>query len=123
MSSKRANVLAEQIRQILSTALIYEMRDGDLEGVVITEVNVSADLGYADIKIQAPDTPEHDQSGKRALAALKRATGAFKRMINGQIRLRKIPHLRFHIDEGFKAERRIQELLDGLDIPPEEPAE
>ncbi len=114
---QRNHVLSEQLRQILSNAICYEMRDSDLEGVVVTRVKVSGDLQFADIRFT---WPEEEKEVTVIADALKRATGALKRIIAAKVRLRRIPELRFHPDQDVLAERRIKNILEHLDIPPVE---
>ena len=115
--SRRNEVLGEQIRQILSTAICFEMRDPALEGVTVTRVRVSPDLQVADVRFT---WPEEDGDIEPVLIALDRATGALKRIIAAQVRLKRVPNLRFHPDMDVAAERRIGQILDTLDIPPAE---
>lgn len=114
--SNRAAVVAEQVRQILSNTLLFEMRDSDLEGITITRVKVSPDLGYADIRFTYPF---EEKDLDIVMAAFKRAAGIFRKKISRELKLRKTPELRFHVDEDIDAERRIGDILEKLDIPAE----
>jgi len=114
---KRADIYAEQIRQIISEAVLFEMRDPALEGITITRVRVSPDLQYADIRF----TPQDDVRDPADVArALQHAAGAFRRKLAKSIQMRRTPQLRFHFDEDVAAERRIGEILDNLAIPRED---
>ncbi len=115
--SNRTLVLAEQIRQILSSALCFKMRDPQLEGVTFTRAKVSSDLQFADILFTYP---EEDKKLEAVSHALNRAKGAFKRIIAQKIKLRRVPDLRFHPDDDLSAERRIGAILAQLEIPPQE---
>ena len=44
----------------------------------------------------------------------ERAAGALKREIASRIKLRRMPNLRFHFDDMLEEERRIGEILQGL---------
>lgn len=111
--SKRAEVLGEQLRQIISTSLCFELRDHDLDGIVVTRVRVSPDLQFADVRFVLPE----GKPGGKAISALNRSKGVLKRTIAKQVRLRRIPDLRFHLDDDAQAERRIEDILNTLDIP------
>lgn len=106
--------LPEDIRQVISNALLFEMRDPSLAGVTVTRVKVSPDLQFADIRFSVMGA---DTNPKKVEAALNRARGAFKRELTKKIRMRRVPELRFHFDEDVASERRIGEILDQLDIP------
>ena len=115
--SNRAMVIGERIRQLISTAICFEMGDPDLAGVIITRVKVSPDYQFADIRFTYP---EEECGAETVVRALNRAKGAIKRVLASQIKLRKVPELRFHPDEDVRAERRIGKILEDLDIPPKE---
>jgi len=113
----RLSVLNEQYRQILSSALLFEMRDPELKDITITRVKLTPDFQFADVRFTLYDD---EKSPEKTLRALERARGMLKRILSGQINLRRAPELRFHYDEDIAAERRIGEILENLDIPPEE---
>jgi len=115
--SNRASVLSEQIRQVISETILYQMRDPNLEGITITRVKVSPDLQFADIRF----TPQDDVRDTELLTgSLNKAGGAFRRALAKRVRMRRIPALRFHLDDDILAERRISGLLENLDIPSEQ---
>ena len=101
--SHRNAVVAEQIRQVLSQAMYFEMGDPSLEGITITHVKVSPDLQFADIRFTIA---EDGRDPDNAVLALNRAKGALKRIMARKIRMRRVPELRFHFDEQTEAERR-----------------
>lgn len=107
----RTDVISEQIRQLVSTALHFELRDPGLKGVTITRVKVSPDLQFADIRFSML---EIDANPGPVLSAFGRAKGALKRYVSKNLSLRKVPELRFHLDEDVVAEQRIAEVLDNL---------
>lgn len=111
MSNHRLNNLAEQVRQVLSYALSFEMGDPGFDGVTITRVRLSPDLQYADVLFTElddgtnPDVP---------LESFRRAKGALKRIIAQRVQMRRVPELRFHVDEDVVAERRIGKILETM---------
>ncbi|MDJ0834868.1 MAG: 30S ribosome-binding factor RbfA [Acidobacteriota bacterium] len=110
----RSDVLAEQIRQVISEAVLFEMRDPNLEGITITRVRVSSDLQFADVRFTPQDDVRDPQTVGRALG---KAGGAFRRLLAKKIRMRRVPQLRFHYDADVTAERRIGDILESMDIP------
>lgn len=110
----RQAVVGEQIRQVLSSALLFEMRDPDLEGIVITRVKVSPSLEHADVRFTYP---VEVIDANKVIRAFGRAKGALRRYIAKNVKLRKIPDLRFHADDDVFAERRIGDVLEQLNIP------
>ena len=116
--SDRSIALAEDIRQVLASALMFDMRDPGLKGVTLTQVKLSPDQSYCDIRYTIMD----ETKGKKVVQrSLERAAGALKRAIGKHIKLRRMPNLRFHYDEMVEEERRIGAILNNLNISPADP--
>lgn len=111
MSTHRLNNLAEQVRQVLSHALSFEMGDPGFDGVTITRVRLSPDLQFADVLFTELDD---DTDPQVPLESFRRAKGALKRMIAQRVQMRRVPELRFHVDEDVVAERRIGKILEKM---------
>lgn len=109
--SHRMEQLEEDVRQVLASALMFEMRDPGLDGVTLTRVKLSPDLSYADVRYTLM---AGSQGKQKAQSALERAAGALKREISSRIKMRRMPNLRFHFDEMVEEERRIGEILNDL---------
>lgn len=107
--SKRSAALASAVREIIAPVL----RTCPLEcGVVsFTEVVVSADGAYATAYVSALRNPE------AALAYLESQRARLQRDL-GCLRSRHIPRLRFRVDETPIRASRIDALLSGMDIEP-----
>jgi ribosome-binding factor A len=110
----RAAALSEHTRQIISLTLYFQVSDPNLQGITVTRVKVSPDLQFADVRF----THEGKQSLTKVLTSLEKANGIFRKTISREIKLKRVPQLRFHQDTDVIAERRIGDILDGLDIPP-----
>ena len=107
--------LPKQFRQIISHALYFQLRDPQLSCVTVTHVKVSPDLQFADISV----TLGGEEPGP-VMPALERASGALKKILGKSIKLRRIPHLRFHLDTSSEDAERIDAILKNLHIPPPE---
>ncbi len=114
---QRLETMGEQFRKAISAALIFEMRDPSLKNVTVTRVKISPDLQFADIRVTFLDD---GKSRAAMLRSLEGAEGALKRVLSREIKMRRTPKLRFHCDEDVLAERRIDEILGGLEIPPKD---
>jgi len=108
--SHRRESLASHVHQVLSFAINFEMNDPGLEGLALTEVTLSPDFQFADIKYAVPegDSPEDAQ------AALDRAKVALRKLVAQKVKFKRVPELRFHMDRGAVATRRIEEILQNL---------
>lgn len=108
----RSEHIGEQIRQVLGTALLFDVRDPYLEGATITRVRVSPDLQFADVRYSLLNDDQHDLD--RAATGFERANGALRRIVASKVKMKKVPVLRFHFDDDLVHERRVAEILDEL---------
>lgn len=100
--------------EIMGNLLMFEVTDPALETVNITEVRIDRELEYADIYVHSRD--DQDQ----VMAGLERASGFLRRELAARTSFRRTPVLHFHWDVTIEHVERIDELLNSLDIKPEE---
>jgi len=112
--TKKQQRAAEQIHEILSTLLQFEVSDPRLRGITVMEVEVDRELMYADVYVNAIGAEDEQEE---ILAALEQANGFLRYNLAQEARMRQIPELRFKWDETLAQAQRINELLDSLDIP------
>jgi ribosome-binding factor A len=108
MDERRTARVAEAIREELAELIGFELDDPRLNGVEVTDVQVSPDGRHATIKVAARgDEREQNQ----ALAALEHAGGYLRRELAGRLQLRHIPELHFDRDKNPDVESRVDFLL------------
>ncbi|ABK46210.1 ribosome-binding factor A [Magnetococcus marinus MC-1] len=106
------NAIRKEVASMLTRG---EIKDPRLGGFVnIQEVRVSPDLSYA--KVYYTVFGESDQAG--VADAWQRASGFLRNVIAKRLKLRHAPELRFELDHVADYSKRIDELLNGLEIPP-----
>lgn len=123
----RPGRLGEEIRKIVSDMLLRELKDPRLNGLVsVTDVDVTADSGYATVYLTVfstqHDVTEEDEQKMQedVLAGMRSAKGLIKREINKQIKLRKIPELIFKMDTSMEYSRHMDDILDKVKKQDEE---
>lgn len=119
----RLNTLLQQI-----VADYLERVDDDRLGLLtVTGVEVDNDLNRAEVFISAlgagTDTEPDPEADAAYLEALAEYRIPLQSEIASQARLRKTPGVEFAFDPGVRAGARIEEILSGLDLPPDEVAE
>lgn len=77
----------------------------------VTKVEVSRDLGYADVYISSYKT---DAGLKKGVAGLQSAAGFIQSQLNLHMHIRQIPKLRFHEDTGIKNGFDMIKKIEGL---------
>jgi ribosome-binding factor A len=108
MDFKRADRVADLIKQELSSILRREVGDPRIANITVTDVKLTDDLRSARIYFV--------ELGKDRLSAdvekgLAKAKGFLKRELGKRLQLRYIPELAFFYDPSFEYGSRIEKLL------------
>lgn len=91
-----------------------EIKDPRLGMVTVNAVKVSRDLGYADIFVSLLTTEELTEDSEQvkvSLAILTKAAGYLRGQLGRAMKLRMVPHLRFHFDTLLGKSRRMDALI------------
>lgn len=106
----RTRRVGDQIRRDLSELIRDSVRDPRLGSVTVSEVEVSRDLGHAQVYVTAlAAAPEVSQACVRVL---ERAAPYLRRELGRRLRLRTIPQLHFHYDPSFDRGAALSRLID-----------
>lgn len=116
----RLNTLLQQI-----VADHFEKVDDERLGfLTVTGVEVDNDLNRAEVFVSALGVGTDAEPDPEADAAYLEALGehriAVQSEIAAQARLRKTPEVVFAFDPGVRAGARIEEILNGLDLAPDQ---
>ena len=108
---KRAERVADVIKNELSLLLIQRVRDPNLQDITISRVALSDDLRHA--KIYFTMFQGQAKIG-RVHRSLHKATGFMRSHLAKTLNLRFTPELRFWYDEEFEEVKKIERLLDDI---------
>ncbi len=98
MSLRRAQKVAEAIREVVSMAILTELKDPRVKDVTVTFVEVSSDLRHAKVHVSVMGDETHQQL---SLRGLQNAAGFLQAKIARQVEMRYTPRL-----ELFSRSRR-----------------
>jgi ribosome-binding factor A len=115
--SRRTQKAAEAIREVVSMAIITELRDPRIEGVTVTFVEVSPDMRQATVHVSIMGD---DRQQNLVLHGLRSSAGFLQSKISDRIDTRYTPRIRFELDMGVKKSLAISQLLN--DLLPDESA-
>jgi ribosome-binding factor A len=118
MSSRRVQKAAEAIREVVSMAILTELRDPRVRDVTVTFVEVSPDMRQAKVHVSVMGD---DTKQKLCLTGLQSSAGFLQTKIGERIDTRYTPRLKFELDMGVKKSLEIARLLS--DVLPEEAAD
>ncbi|RCV90399.1 30S ribosome-binding factor RbfA [Billgrantia montanilacus] len=108
---KRTDRVGDQLQKELAVLIQREVKDPRLGMVTVSGVEVSRDLGYADVHVTllGEEDPERIREN---LKVLKQAAGFLRSQVARRIKLRHVPELRFHYDESVVRGQRLSSLID-----------
>ena len=118
--SKRQLKFAKLIRKEISEILQREF-SGRFMGslVTVSDVSMSPDLGLARIYFSIFPVAKAGDIMNMLEAEKSKIRGSLGRRIGKEVRI--VPELAFFDDQTAEEASRMDQLLDSLDIPPEEP--
>ncbi|MEL6870386.1 MAG: 30S ribosome-binding factor RbfA [Pseudomonadota bacterium] len=93
----RSSRVGGQIHRILNELLRFESKDPRLNGVSVTNVDLSRDLSVARVYFSMLD-PDADPA--EALEGLQRSSGFLRSKLGREMKVRHIPELRFSHDDS-----------------------
>ncbi len=119
MSVRRVQKAAEAIREVVSMAILAELKDPRVRDVTVTYVEVSSDLRHAKVHVSVMGDETQQQL---SLRGLQHAAGFLQAKIADRIDIRYTPRLSFLLDQGVKRSIAVAQILREV-LPPEKPAE
>ncbi|EKD23737.1 MAG: ribosome-binding factor A [uncultured bacterium] len=97
-----SNIIAEELSKLIVRELEF-----DNALVTITDVKLSEDSDFADVKFSVIPSDKH----KEALKILDRSAGYLQRLLIRKLSLRSIPYIRFEYDPGLEKAQGIEKIL------------
>lgn len=118
MSSRRALKVAEAIREVVSTAILIDLKDPRVQGVTVTHVEASGDLRYAKVHVSVMGDETRQQL---SLRGLQHAAGYLQSKVGDRLEMRYTPRLTFLLDQGVKKSIEVARILREVLPQPETP--
>lgn len=115
MTSRRLLKAAEAIREVVSMAILTELRDPRIQDVTVTQVEVAPDMRQAKVHVSIMGNESRQQL---CLRGLQNAAGFLQQRVNDRIDTRYTPRLQFVLDQGVKRSIEVSRLLREL-LPPD----
>ncbi len=111
MSTRRLLKAAEAIREVVSMAILTELRDPRVQNVTVTGVDVAPDMKSAKVLVSIMD----DEAGQElSLRGLRNSAGFLQSRIAERIDTRYTPRLSFEIDKGVKKSLEVGRILQEI---------
>ena len=113
MEYKRSVRVADLLQQEIADLLLRRVKDPRVAGVIVTGVDVSADLRHARIHYCVMGV--HSEKDKEnAFAGLNKAKGFMRQELGKRLTMKHLPQLEFSYDTSFEYGDKIERLLKEL---------
>ncbi|MBM4067529.1 MAG: 30S ribosome-binding factor RbfA [Planctomycetes bacterium] len=109
MKTHRLARVAEVIREVASTTILFELQDPRVKGVTVTRAEVSADLQHAKVHVSLMGSAKEQEE---CLHGLQRAAGFVQAKLGSRLKTRYTPTIRFILDEGVKKSIEVSRLIN-----------
>ncbi len=114
MSSRRVLKAASAIREVVSLAILTELRDPRIENVTVTFVEVSGDMRQAKVHVSIMGDEKQQQL---CMHGLRSSVGYLQQKIGKRIDTRYVPRIQFLLDRGVKNAIEVSRILSEV-LPP-----
>ncbi|MFZ4081918.1 MAG: 30S ribosome-binding factor RbfA [Pirellula sp.] len=111
MSARRLLKAAEAIREVVSMAILTEVRDPRVQNVTVLGVEVTPDMREAKVLVSIMGS---DSQQRTVLNGLQNSVGFLQSKIADRIETRYVPRLSFVMDEGVKKSVAVQQILEQI---------
>ena len=109
MPSHRSLRFAEAIREVVSSAILFEVADPRVRSITVLRVEVTGDLRNASIFVSIMGT---EKEQKLTMQGLKSATGFLQARVAARLQSRFTPVLCFQLDDSIKKSVEMSRLID-----------
>ncbi|KRW58636.1 30S ribosome-binding factor RbfA [Pseudomonas sp. TTU2014-080ASC] len=111
----RAQRIGDQIQRELAQLIRMEIKDPRLGGLVtVTAVDVSRDGSHAKVyvTVMGGGVEENPDALVQSMKVLNDASGFLRMQLGRVMKLRSVPHLRFHYDESVVRGAQLSALIE-----------
>ena len=118
MSSRRVLKAAQAIREVVSMAIITDLKDPRVKDVTVTFVEVTGDMRMAKVHVSVMGD---ETKQNLCLKGLQSSVGYLQKKVGNRIDTRYTPRLQFQLDKGLQNAMSVTRILE--EVLPAEKAE
>ncbi len=110
--AKRNYRLAGEIKRDLTDIFAHEIRDPHIDSLVsVTDIEVSNDCSFARVYVSKLGSQAEREA---LLQSLEKANGFIRSLLSQRLQIRKVPELRFYLDNSLEYGAKIEQILGEL---------
>ena len=118
MSNRRVLKAAQAIREVVSMAILTDLKDPRVSDVTVTFVEVSADMRMAKVHVSVMGD---ETKQNLCLRGLQNSAGFLQSKVGRRIDTRYTPKIQYSLDKGMKHAMMVTRILE--EVLPQERAE
>ena len=107
----RSKRLGEQIKRELAKLIQFELRDPRFGMITVNFVELSRDFSYAEVNVTVFSSNGDEDDSLDIMSLLNRASSFLRSELARSLKLRKVPHLRFHYDDSLDRGAYVNNLI------------
>jgi ribosome-binding factor A len=111
MTARRLLKAGEAIREVVSMAILTELRDPRVKNVTVLGVEVAPDMREAKVVVSIMGNKTQQST---SLRGLQNSAGFLQSKISERIDTRYIPKLTFVLDDGVKKSMAVSQILEQI---------
>ena len=109
MSSRRVLKAAQAIREVVTMAIITDIKDPRVQDVTVTFVEVSGDMRMAKVHVSVMGD---ETKQNLCLKGLQSSVGYLQKKVGNRIDTRYTPRLQFQLDKGLQNAMSVTRILE-----------
>lgn len=109
MSSRRVLKAAQAIREVVSMAIITDLKDPRIKDVTVTFVEVTPDMRMAKVHVSVMGD---ETKQKLCLKGLQSSVGYLQKKVGNRVETRYTPRLQFELDKGLQNAMLVTRILE-----------
>ena len=109
MAGHRLERVAEAIREVVSSAILFELKDPRVQGVTVLRAEVTGDLRHAKVFVSLMGDAKQQ---KLTIHGLNHARGFIQSKVADRLQTRWTPVILFVVDESVKKSIEISRLIE-----------
>jgi len=109
MSSRRVLKAAQAIREVVSMAIITDIKDPRVKDVTVTFVEVTGDMRMAKVHVSVMGD---ETKQNLCLRGLQSSVGYLQKKVGNRIDTRYTPRLQFQLDKGLQNAMSVTRILE-----------
>ena len=119
MSSRRVLKAAQAIREVVSMAIITDIKDPRVKDVTVTFVEVAGDMRMAKVHVSVMGD---ETKQNLCLKGLQSSVGYLQKKVGNRIDTRYTPRIQFQLDKGLQNAMSVTRILEEV-LPSENAVE